>query len=121
MTEAAGPSGASLGFALVCVIALLASGWWTNWRYRRFDQLPAHYDLNGRPTRFESRRVMAWLVPALFSALVAGFVGLVMVVPPEAQNGDPSMALYIVPAVLLASQGLVLLLLHRWASGQRGF
>lgn len=118
MPDAAGPSAASLAFAALSIVALLASGWWTNRRYRRFDRLPGHYGLTGRATRMDSRKVMAWLLPVVFSLVIAGIAGLQMAMPAEAHRGDPSILLTLMPMILLGAQGLVLWLLHRWAARQ---
>lgn len=118
MPDAAGPSVASLAFAALSIVLLLASGWWTDRRYRRFDQLPGHYGLTGKATRIDSRKVMAWLLPIMFSLVIAAMAGLQLAIPPEAHRGDPSTPLYLMPPILLAVQGLVLWLLHRWAARQ---
>lgn len=120
MHEAAGPSVASLVFAALGIAVLLASGWWTDRRYRRFDLLPAHYDLTGQPTRMDSRRVMAWILPVIFSLVIAAMAMLQLLLPPEAHNSDPSTPLYLLPPILLAAQGLVLWLLRRWAADRPG-
>ena len=110
--------------ALVCagvtIALLLASGAWTDRRYRQFDRIPGHYDFRGRATRLDPRRQMAWLLPVLFSLMIAGFIVLVSVVPPEMQNGDPSMGLALICVTLLGAQALVLWLLSRWARGTQG-
>ncbi len=118
MPDAAGPSAASLAFAALSIGVLLASGWWTNRRYRRFDRLPGHYDFTGKATRMDSRKVMAWLLPAMFSLVIAAMAGLQLAIPAEAHKGDPSTPLYLIPTILIGAQGLVLWLLHRWAARQ---
>lgn len=118
MSEAAGPSVASLTVAALAIAVLLASGWWTDRRYRRFDQLPGHYDIKGRATRMDSRRSMAWLFPVMFSIVIALMAGLQVLLPPELHNGDPSAPLYILAPILVAAQGFALLLLRRWAERQ---
>lgn len=118
MPGAAGPSVAALAFAALFIMLLLASGWWTDRRYRRFDQLPGHYDWAGRATRMDSRQVMAWLLPVMFSAVIAAIAGLLLTLPAEAHNSDPSTALFILPPILLGAQGSVLWMLNRWAARQ---
>lgn len=120
MPEAAGPSVASLAFAALCIIVLLASGWWTDRRYRRFDRLPGHYDFTGKATRMDSRKVMAWLLPVMFSLVIAAMTGLQLALPAQARSGDPSALLYLMPMILIGAQGLMLGLLHRWAARQPG-
>jgi hypothetical protein len=115
-----GPSAEALAFAALVIVLLLASGWWTERRYRRLDRLPAHYDFAGRPTRMDSRRVMAWLLPVMFSLFIGAMAALPMILPPEMRDGDPSTPLYLLPPVFLGAQGLVLWLLHRWAARQPG-
>lgn len=97
---------------------MLISGWWTNTAYQRFDQLPGHYDWRGRVTRMEKRVTMAWLLPGMFSVILAVLMVLLLVLPPEMINGDPSVGLYLASAVLFASQLSVLWLLSRWAKQQ---
>jgi uncharacterized membrane protein len=118
LPEAAGPSAASLAFAALSIVVLLASGWWTNRRYRRVDRLPGHYDFTGKATRMDSRKVMTWLLPVMFSLVIAAMAGLQLALPAQARNGDPSAPLYFIPMILLGAQGLVLWLLHRWAARQ---
>ena len=118
MPVAEGPSVEALTFAALGIVLLLASGWWTERRYRRFDRLPAHYDLTGRATRMDSRRVMAWLLPATFSLFIAAVAALFTALPREMQDGDLSIPLYLLATVLLGAQGLALWLLHRWAARQ---
>jgi len=107
--------------ALICAglaIALLVySGAWTDRTYRRFDKIPGHYDWRGNATRLDSRRQMAWLLPAIFSFLIVGFAAMVWVTPAGMVNGNPSTGLVFTSLVLLAIQGLVLRLLARWARG----
>ena len=74
---------------IVTIALLLVSGAWTERHYRRFDQLPAHYDFRGRPTRFASRRVMAWLLPVTFSVMLVAVALVAAAAPPGLQNGDP--------------------------------
>ena len=104
---------------LIAVALLLASGWWTDRTYRRFDQIPAHYDIRGKATRLTSRRQMAWAIPAGFSLFLVGFAAIVHFVPADMQNGDPAMSLISASLIMLAAQGLVLWLLHRWAGQQQ--
>lgn len=107
-------------FAALSIVALIWSGWWTNRRYSCFDRIPGHYDFKGRATRLDPRRQMAWLLPVLFSLLIAGYGTLFHLVPAALQNGDPSVGMVLVCLVFLAAQGLVLWLLARWAQAQRG-
>ena len=118
MPGAEGPSVAALTFAALGIVLLLASGWWTDRRYRRFDRLPAHYDFSGRATRMDSRRVMAWLLPAAFSFVIAALVAFHTMLPPEMHDGDLSALLYVLPLIFLGAQGLVLWLLRGWAARQ---
>lgn len=118
MTGAEGPGPEALAFAAIGIVLLLVSGWWTERRYRRFDRLPSHYDLTGRPTRMDSRRVMAWILPVMFSLFIAAMAALQTVLPPEMHKGDPSLPLYLLPPIFLGAQGLMLWLHHRWAAHQ---
>lgn len=113
-----GPSTASLVVAALGIMVLLASGWWTNTAYARFDQLPGHYDWRGRATRMERRSVMAWLLPVVFSVTLAALMVMLILLPAEMTNGDPSVGLYVAATSLVGAQGSVLWLLSRWAKAQ---
>lgn len=115
---ATGPSIASIIFAVLGMAVLMASGWWTNRRYSRFDRLPVGYDFDGQVNRMEPRRLAAWLVPVLFSLVIALFIVLQSVLPPEFRSRDRSTPLYVIPVVLIAAQGCFLWLLDRWARRQ---
>lgn len=108
----------AMAFAALSIATLLWSGWWTDRRYARFDRIPGHYDFKGRATRLDPRRQMAWLLPVVFSVLIAGYGALFYLLPAELQNGDPSDGLLLVSLVLLATQALILWLLARWARSQ---
>ncbi len=116
--ESQGIGFGAMVFAALSVITLLWSGWWTDRRYSRFDRIPGHYDFKGRATRLDSRHQMAWLLPVLFSLLIASYGVLFYFVPLQLHNGDPSTGLVLVCLVLLATQGLILWLLARWARSQ---
>jgi len=116
--EAGGPSIASIAFAAIGVAVLVASGWWTDRTYRRFDRLPGHYDLAGEATRLDPRRVTAWLIPVVFSLAIAGIALFVVLTPPDRFNSDPSLPLFLTPLILVAGQGFLLALLRRWARRQ---
>ncbi len=118
MSQADGPGAMSLACAALGILVLLASGWWTDRTYRRFDRLPGHYDLAGRATRLDPRPVMAWLLPVVFSLVIALITALVLLTPPERTRGDPSVPLYVLPILMLAAQASVLTLLRRWAARQ---
>ena len=108
--------------ALVCagsaIAFLLVSGWWTDRTYSRFERIPAHYDFSGNATRLEQRRQMAWLLPVMFSIVIAFFVVLMEFIPPEDVRGDPSGLIIFISALLAGAQWLVLVLLGRWARRQ---
>jgi hypothetical protein len=109
----------AIAIVMVSVLLLLASGWWTDNAYRRFDQIPAHYDIRGNATRLTPRRPMAWALPAGFSIFLVGFALAIGFIPPEMQNGDPSAAIIASSLIMLAAQGIILWLLRRWALGQK--
>ncbi|MEE4201403.1 hypothetical protein [Erythrobacter sp.] len=102
----------------LAIVLLMLSGFWTDRTYRRFDMLPGHYDIAGRATRMAPRRMMAFLLPVLFSAMMATFVILAGVLPRDMQNGDPETGLWVMIVAFLGAQALVLWLLGRWASRQ---
>lgn len=116
--EAGGPNIASIVFAVIGIAVLLASGWWTDRTYRRFDRLPGHYSLTGEATRLDPRPVTAWLIPVVFSLAIAGIAVFVVLTPPDKFNSDPSLPLFLTPLLLIAVQGFLLALLRRWASRQ---
>ena len=110
--------------ALICagsaIVFLIVSGWWTDRTYSRFEHIPGHYDFSGKATRLEPRRQMSWLLPVMFSLTLAFFVVLMELMPRETMNGDPSNGIILIAVVTVASQGLVLWLLARWARRQGG-
>ncbi|MHA6334477.1 DUF1648 domain-containing protein [Qipengyuania sp. CAU 1752] len=103
------------GLVLLTVVALVFSAVWTDRRYRRFEQLPAHYDFRGQPTRFASRRLMAWLLPGVFVTMLVATALATRLAPTELQNGDPVASLVVACLAILGAQGLVLWLHERWA------
>ncbi len=102
------------------ILLLLLSGLWADRRFAKFDELPAHYDFKGRPTRFASRRLMVWLTPFVFVSGLAITLLPMWLVPPEMQNGNPVTGAVLVCVVLLAGQGVILWLHDRWAKAQNG-
>lgn len=108
-----------LTFLLVglSIAVLIYSGWWTDRRYARFDQIPAHYNLRGEATRLTSRSQMAWALPVGFSMMIFGFTAIFGLMPAEYQDDDPNAVLVFVCIILLGAQGLTLWLLGRWARG----
>lgn len=116
--DQAGPSSVSLVFAVLGIALLLASGWWINAAFARFEKIPAHYDWRGRATRMERRAVMAWLLPVAFSVILIALVVLLIVLPAEMINGDPSLGLYLATVLLVGAQVSALMLLSRWARRQ---
>lgn len=101
----------------IAVAILLWTGRWTDQRYRRFDQLPVHYDFRGRPTRMAPRRTMAWLLPIVFSVMLSVIAVGAAILPREMQN-NPDFGLVFASVTLVAAQGFVLWLLARWARKQ---
>ena len=100
------------------IALLLGSAIWTNRRYARFDKLPGHFDIRGRPTCFFPRAVVAWLLPLVFTITAVVLVFVVMVIP---QSETREATLYFVAMnclILLAAQAFVLCLIERWARSQ---
>ena len=108
----------SLAAALSFICMLIGSGVWASRRYARFDQLPGHYDFGGRPTRMQSRRLMVWMLPVLFSLTLAAISLVPMLVPPNLVNGDPMIGVIIAGLGLVGAQVFVLWLTERWARSQ---
>ncbi|TNE56732.1 MAG: hypothetical protein EP341_04530 [Sphingomonadales bacterium] len=108
--------------AILCaglaITMLLYSGYWTDRTYARFERIPGHYDFHGNATRLTPRRQMAWLIPVIFSVILAVFTVLFELIPADMQNGDPSIGLVFSSVVLVSAQGLILWLLSRWARSQ---
>ena len=109
---------APLLISLPFVGVLLASGAWASRRFARFEQLPGHFDFRGRATRMAPRRVMVWMLPILFSAMLVFITLLTEMVPPEYRNGDPLVGALIGGVSLVGAQALVLWLTDRWARRQ---
>ncbi|MEP2736951.1 MAG: hypothetical protein ABJP34_11730 [Erythrobacter sp.] len=107
-------------YALIAlaIAGLLYSAAWTGRNFRRFDQIPAHYDISGNATRLAACRPTAWALPIGFSVMLAGFAALLTYLPSEYVSGDPRFAFWAILIVFPAAQGLVLWLLSRWASNQ---
>ncbi len=59
------------------------------------------------------RRIMAWLLPGIFSLML-----LAISVPPEMQNGDPLHGVLIAGGAFILAQALILWLTERWARTQ---
>ncbi|MDC0886561.1 DUF1648 domain-containing protein [Altererythrobacter sp.] len=112
------PSVLALVVMVAAILFLCGSAIWTDQRYSRFDQIPAHYDFRGRATRFAPRTFMAWLVPALLSFILLGFPLLAIFIPAEMQNGDPTTGLIVMSLIFVGTQFFVLWLLGRWARTQ---
>lgn len=107
-----------LALLALTVTILLYSGAWTDRKFRRFDKIPAHYDLRGQATRLTSRRPMAWLIPIMFSVMLMAFAAMLTLIPSEYINGDPKAAFWIILFTLPTAQALILWLLSRWAARQ---
>jgi len=109
--------GSALYIVGAALLSLLASSIWAELRFARHARLPAHFDVSGRVTRFAPRRVVIWLTPAIFAAVLALIIGLGQTLPPEWINGDPANAVIVSSLVICGAQGFVLWLIHRWAHG----
>lgn len=109
----------SIGATLPFIALLLASGVWANSHFSRFDRLPAHFDASGKATRLAPRRVMAWLLPVLFSVVLTLVTLLAAFVPPQYRNGDPLVGALVGGFALLGAQAFVLWLTARWARTQQ--
>lgn len=108
----------TMAVVVIAIVMLLGSGFWTDRTYRRFDELPGHYDFKGRPTRMAPRRVMAWLTPVVFSLMLAVMAIAIASLPRAIQN-SPDAGIIFASLTFLGAQGLILWLLQRWASAQR--
>lgn len=106
------------GLGVPTILLLFAAGLWTDRRFSRFDELPAHYDFRGRPTRFASRRLMAWLIPITFSVILVAILLTLVATPPELHKGDPLEGLIFSCITMLAAQLFVCWLHERWAQQQ---
>jgi len=104
--------------AIAAGVIVIASAIWAEYRFRDFDKLPAHFGPTLKPTWYAPRFVMVWVVPASLIG-VLGFVSwLVWTLPRDQINGDPVTGIVIGSAAIVASQGLILWLLTRWARQQ---
>ena len=112
------PGTGELALTLLTVAILLASGAWTERRFRRFDQLPAHYDFSGKATRYSPRRTMAWLLPVTFSVLMVVIVFAISAIPDKYRDGSTLSATILCSTALLGAQGTMLWLHARWARKQ---
>ena len=111
-------SGFELVLLALTAALLLYSGAWTDRKYRRFDKIPAHYDLHGNATRLTARRPMAWAIPIMFTVMLGGLAAMLTLIPPEYTHGDPKLAFWTFIVLLPAAQLLILWLLARWAAKQ---
>lgn len=108
----------SIAVAAIAVAFLLGSARWTEQTYRRFERIPGHYDFNGKATRLDPRRQMAWLLPVLFSAILIVVTGLVLFLPADAQGDSAWPAVIFISLVFAGTQLSILHLLKRWAARQ---
>ena len=99
-------------------VILIASGFWANSRFARFDRLPSHFNIRGEADAFAPRRLMAWALPILFSLILLAIPVLVIVLPPEAQHGDPLPGVVLGGTSLVGAEIFVLWLTVRWARKQ---
>ncbi len=111
-------SGGALICAATAIIMLVLSGLWAEYRFRRFDRLPAHFDWTGRPTRYATRSFVIWLTPAIFAALIITIVFAINFVPKQYVSGDPSIAVMLASAIIVLAHGFVLWMINRWADGR---
>lgn len=106
--------------AMIVVVAvfgitiLLASAVWADRRYRGYDRLPVHFDWRGRADAFGPRKVIVWLVPGIFAVTLAGIAVLMLWLPREMQNGDPSVGIAVATLAMIGGQAFALWLLDRW-------
>lgn len=96
------------------LVLLLTSALWANRRYRRFDRLPTHFDIRGNADAIGSRNVVIWLLPTVFAVMLSAICGMFMLVPAEAQNGDPVIGMIFAAIGLVAAQLFILFLTERW-------
>ncbi|MXO74673.1 DUF1648 domain-containing protein [Altererythrobacter aerius] len=104
--------------AAVSIVLLLAAAVRTDRRYARFARLPTHFDLRGRADAFGPRMVILWVVPMILMTTLAGIAALMVVLPAEAQNGNPVVGILIASVSMLGAQGLIVWPLARWAATQ---
>ncbi|MEL6530323.1 MAG: DUF1648 domain-containing protein [Pseudomonadota bacterium] len=109
---------AALVVAAVAICLLVLSGLWAERRFRRFDQLPAHFDFAGRATRMASRSFVVWLAPSIFIAILGLTVFLAYAMPADQLNGDPGEAIVYSSVIILGAQIFVLWLIDRWSRRQ---
>jgi hypothetical protein len=96
----------------------LWSGFWASRRYARFEKLPAHFGISGKADSYAPRRVMSWLLPIAFSAVLVAIAILMILIPAEFRNGDPLPGVLVAGAGLLGGQVFVLWLTERWVREQ---
>ena len=90
----------------------------TSRRFGRFEQLPTHFDLRGRADAFGPARVILWIVPGILMSTLALIAAIMVIVPREAQNGNPVVGIVITVVTLVGAQVLIAWLLERWAATQ---
>jgi hypothetical protein len=93
---------------------LLASAMWADGRYRGYDRLPMHFDWRGKADGFGPRKVIVWLVPGIFAVTLAAIAAMLIWVPREMQNGDPSVGIVVATLAMIGGQAFTLWLLERW-------
>ncbi|GMN03323.1 DUF1648 domain-containing protein [Erythrobacter sp. MTPC3] len=111
-------SGGALLVAAAASLLLILSGLWAEKRFASFDRLPAHFNGAGKPTRFASRRLMIWLTPVIFIALITLVISLLATLPENQINGDPDDAVVLMSTIIIGAQAFILWLTTRWARGQ---
>jgi len=113
------PGTGQLVLVVVSIAMMLGTGFWTNHRYSRFEHLPAHFDLRGRPTRFASRTQIAWLLPVVLSVLLLVVILALSAFPEDLRGADPFSASALCCLAMLGALALELWLLSRRTGTQR--
>ena len=112
------PGALVLALGLPTILLLLGSGLWADRRFARFDELPAHYDFKGRPTRFASRQTMVWLIPGVLVRVLGAVLLTFWLTRPELQKNNPIVVAIVICVTVLCAQSTILWLHDRWAHEQ---
>ena len=111
-------SGIAALFLGLAILFLLLSIPWAKQRYGHFEQLPQHFGWRGEATRLGSPILIVWFLPLFYIAVMIGIAAMLVFVPREMQNGDPTAGMIVAALIVPGSHAFTLWLVERWARAQ---
>ena len=101
------------------VLILLASAWWAERRYARFDWLPSHFGFSGAANSFVPRRLMTLGLPLTLGTVLTFIAAASIFAPADLHDSSPAASVVISGAGMLFAEGLTLWLVECWVRNQR--